>query len=97
MSWFRSRALKPEALYCRVLSIPRRLLSCSQYWLWIQLRGIVVTVDHTPQSRGAYADLRICSGDRTPLGHGALLCAPWPATTQDERQGGSPSLQFFHG
>src|SRR5277367_4238969 len=30
------------------------------------MRCIVVTVDHTPQSRGAYADIRICSGNWTP-------------------------------
>src|ERR1700723_1384492 len=61
------------------------------------MRGIVVTVDHTPQSRGAYADLRICTGNRTYSRYGALLCTPWLATAQDERQRWSPSLQFFHG
>src|SRR5882757_1881202 len=44
-----------------------------------------------------YADLRICSGNRTHPRHGALLCAPWPAATADERQGWPPSLQCFHG
>src|ERR1700733_14873103 len=97
MSWFRGRVLKPGALYCRVLSIPRWLLSYSRYWLCTQMRGIVVTVDHTPQSRGAYADLRICTCNRTSPRYRALLCASWPSATPDERQGWPSSVQYFYG
>src|SRR6202171_5267882 len=53
-------------------------------------RGTVLTVDHTPQSRGAYADLRICTGNRTYPRYGALLCAAWPSTAQDAPQGRPP-------